>query len=287
MIYNKSLTAINCVLALLLVATSHQIAADSVSKFNGLKPYQLETNYINFIEVFGRQVPLPGGTWILAGVGIDPASKKDKRPYGVLATFVLFNLEGKNVTAFTLIHVNAIATDGGWGISKDCQRNNYPFAKIYENGEQHAFCAFIHTLTTSVIPNDDALPAWKNAVQLAMQKGWYLPVRWREVGFRISNWHDVLDVRYAFKGQDLISKQQPTLESTPEATLIHWVEGMLPGIYLGFKRSLTHQSSFNMPYDYNPSHTKRSFITDSRQNTLSNSSYSLLKIVVSFKLIWF
>ena len=244
---------------------------------NSFRPEQV---YANAIEIFGRQIPLPGDNWILAGIGTDPII--DTRPYGIIGTVVLFKLDKKSVIAFTLIHANALAIDGGWGLSSDCQNNKLAFTKIYENGEQHAFCSSLRSLTTQIEPSPQDLLAWKNAIKLARQRGWYVPIRWREVGFRISDWHDVLDIRYAFKSQRLITQiQSPKLEITPESILIKWIDEMVPRVYLGFKRALIGYATSPMPCDpISLTENERSTgITELKE--LSNSVFSLIKVAVN------
>lgn len=241
--------------------------------------HKLEQQYSNFIEIFGRQVPLPGDNWILAGIGTN--SIDNTRPHGVIATLVLFKLNNRAVIAFTLIHANALAVDNGWGLSNDCQSNELPFTKVYENSEQHAFCVSMKSLTTQVEPDIQDLSAWRNAVKLARKHGWFIPIRWKEVGFRIANWHDVLDIRYVFKTQYLMTQiKSPKLEITPESILIKWINEMVPRVYLGFKRALIDYPSPTMPgYEFSTNENNWNNITEAKD--LSNSMFSLLKILVN------
>lgn len=242
--------------------------------------YNIEQHYSNLIEIFGHQIPLPNGEWILVGIGTDPIPST--RPHGVIATLILFQLENNSVIAFTLIHTNAIAIDGGWGLSQDCQRKDLPFTKIYEDSEQHAFCVSIRSLITNVQPNINDLSAWKNAVKLARHRNWRIPIRWREVGFRISDWHDILDIRYAFKAQKLISQiAKPKLESTPEAILIKWIDDLSPLVYLGFKRSLIDYPTPAMPGTPIAPVFNQLTTTSTDTKSLSSGIFSLIKIVTN------
>lgn len=247
--------------------------------------WHIGQSHTDLIEIFGRQVPLPSGTWIVAGVGVDPTLGQPARADGVIATLVLFKVEAQTVIAFILIHANAIAIDGGWGISHDCQRTDLPFAKIYENSEQHAFCAFIRPLKTTSPPSDQDLAAWQDATNLARQHGWGLPTRWREAGFRICDWHDVLDIRYVFDTQTLITgphqqSDMSELETTPEAILARWIDALLPRVYLGFKRSLAGQPIADMPGDANSS-IQGKWTNQTAQDAMSNSVFSLWKIAIN------
>lgn len=242
--------------------------------------YTIKQNYSNLIEIFGHQVPLPNGTWTLAGIGTDPTSLI--QAYGVIATLVLFKLDGNSVTAFILIHTNAIAIDGGWGLSRDCQRQDLPFTKIYEDGEQHAFCVSIRTLTTTVEPDNQDLSAWKDAIKLARRHGWRIPIRWREVGFRISDWHDVLDIRYAFKAQKLLTQiAKPKLESTPESILIKWIDDLSPLVYLGFKRSLIGYPAPIMPGESILPFPNQLVTTTPNTPGWSTSAFSFIKVAIN------
>jgi hypothetical protein len=240
-------------------------------------PWKVGQHYEHWIEIFGRQVPLPEGDWVLAGVGTDSVNLQPPRPYGVIATVVLFKLDGTTVTAFALIHANAIPSVGGWGLSRDCQRTDLPFAKIYENSEQHAFCAFIRPMTTPLTATTGNLAAWRDALALASQQGWQVTPTWREAGFRISDWYDILDVRYAFK-------DSPGNEfNATDTDLTHWVEALRPLIYSGFKRSFTEQHavidmpshSKPAPHSENMSHSARS------PKEMSNTELGLWKVASS------
>lgn len=244
-------------------------------------PWVAGQSYTQWIEVFGRQVPLPNGEWVLAGVGTDNLPESMVRPYGVIATLVLFKLNGKEVEAFTLIHANAIAIDGGWGISKDCQRTDLPFAKIYENGEQHAFCSFIRSLITPPQPTAADLPAWRFAVNLAQQRGWKLPIRWREAAFRICDWHDVLDIRYAFATDKLVASiDSSKLTETVDTLLIHWVDNLVPSVYLGFKQALAELPVPGIPGDSEQT-MQVAWNVQSGQKGLSTSMFSLWKVAIN------
>jgi len=248
----------------------------------GKEPWHLEQRYEGWIEVFGRQVPIPGGPWVLVGVGVDPVQLQPVRAYGVIVTLVLFKLSGPTVAAFALIHANAIPVNGGWGLSGDCQRTDLPFAKVYEDSEQHAFCAFIRSLKTSAEHTGEDLAAWQGAVELAGQRGWRLPSAWREVGFRICDWHDVLDVRYAFNPQTIEVLANPAGPAPPsEAGLLHWVNDMQSLIYLGFKRSLAGQPVPGMPGDRQPIAQEGAIDAVAVSKEMSNSELGLWKVVSS------
>jgi uncharacterized membrane protein len=167
------------------------------------RSWNLEQPYQGWIDVVGRQVPLPGGAWVLVGIGLDPTNLEPIRAYGVIFTLVLFKLNGSAVEAFALIHANAVPTDSGWGLSRDCQRTDLPFAKVYDSGEYSAFCTFVRSIRTPLGPTDVGLAAWQRAGDLASRHGWQLPSTWIEAGFRIGDRHDVLDVRYAFSPETI------------------------------------------------------------------------------------
>lgn len=273
-------TILISIIALTMLAMLWQRPLVNTATTNPNAAYTIEQTYSNVIEILGRQIPLPGDNWILAGVGTDSTS--NTQPNGIIVNLVLFKLDKKAVIAFTLIHVNALAIDGGWGLSSDCQNKTLPFTHIYENTDQHAFCASLRSLTTQVEPAPQDLLAWKNAVKLARLRGWYIPIRWREVSFRISDWHDVLDIRYAFKAHKLITQiSSPKLEITPESMLITWIDDMLPRVYLGFKRALIGYPAAIMPGDSISSIANEWGGGSTELKELSNSMLSLLKIAVN------
>ncbi|KOR33457.1 hypothetical protein TI05_01005 [Achromatium sp. WMS3] len=247
-------------------------------------PWPLGKTYTDQIEIFGRQVPLPGGTWVVAGVGTDSLAKPYIRAYGVIATLVLFKLEDKQIKAFTLIHANAIPIDGGWGISRDCKRTDLPYAKVYESGELHTFCAYVKPLMTTATASAQELTAWQNAVRLAKQNNWQLPLQWWEAGIRICDWHDILDIRYAFATETLVRySKAPRLDSTPDAMLIKWIDQVLPAIYLGFKRSLNARVIPQMPGVIKQKlyTTPDNWNNPASQEEMSDMVYSFWKVAIN------
>ena len=158
--------------------------------------WQPGQQFERFFEISGHQIPLPGKGWTLAGIGVDPVKLALRQPYGVIFSLVLFKHSGSVVDAFLILHANAISTGDNWGLSADCLRKEIPFTSIEDNTERHAFCSFVRPL--AIAPRQPLI-AWQKAVDFAKQAGWTLAPTWWEVGFRMSDPFDVVDIRYAFR----------------------------------------------------------------------------------------
>jgi uncharacterized membrane protein len=243
--------------------------------------WQVGQGLDHHLEVLGRQVPLPGQGWQVAAVGVDPMERPPSRAYGVIFTLVLLRLSGPQVDAFALIHANAVPDQGGWGLSRDCRRAGLPLTKVYEDDEQHAFCAFIRPLETPADPGAAALPAWRDALALAARRGWQVPVAWREVGFRIGDWYDVLDVRYGVPRPDGALQVTPLPAADPQdADLTAWLQDMQPLIYLGFKHALAGRTVPNLPTTARPT-PRGGPAAPPASHEMSNSRLGLLKVITS------
>src|SRR5262249_49286481 len=101
--------------------------------------------------------------------------------------------------------------DDGWGKEPECLHTNLLQSSAYQDCEGHNFCGFITYVLSAV---DDASDrAWRLAVGYANAQGLSLPTTWLAAGFRLSDFSDVLDVRYNFN---------PDLQGIPPSTPTSW-----------------------------------------------------------------
>lgn len=151
------------------------------------------------IVIAGKQLVLPDGDWVVAGRGFETVAGLEGVPYGAIESLVLFRLAAspsKEVAAFVIARRNAVAIEQGWGVAPECQRTDLLLATTYDDSEGHVFCGFV-THVLSAASNTDDL-GWQAAVRYAQQQGLTLPATWLMAGFRISDFSNMLDVRYHF-----------------------------------------------------------------------------------------
>lgn len=154
-----------------------------------------------YAELRGRQVPLPEGTWTVAGLGNNTIVSGVAGAYGTIENAVLLHLNGDKVRGIVEINTNVISVTEGWGTTDACLRDGV-LAKL--NLYRTAVDGFCYFVTESSRPAAaGGAPAWQAAQAFAAAGGYALPQDWLTVGFRLSNRQDVLDARYHFDGLEL------------------------------------------------------------------------------------
>ena len=148
------------------------------------------------IDLAGKQVVLPGGSWTVAGHGFDQVPGLDDVAYGAIENVVLFRIVDARVTAFVLAQHNVIATERGWGFAPECRRSDLLHSIVWDGADGHSFCGFVAQVVTGNDPRPAA--AWKSAAAFAADRGLAMPAYWLTAGFRRNNLTDTLDVRYHF-----------------------------------------------------------------------------------------
>jgi hypothetical protein len=158
------------------------------------RPASEPTVYVGSIELAGRHIPLPEGAWLQAGSSNDSAGPAETRPYGAIETVVLFKLVERAVDSFITIRANSLPIEGGWGTAAECGRDDIHFVSVFYLSAHESLCGFVNHVVTA--REAGSSPAWVSALQLARVRGWALPETWLMAGFRITNRHDTLDLRY-------------------------------------------------------------------------------------------
>jgi hypothetical protein len=152
-------------------------------------------------------MPLPEGDWRVAGIADETPPANQPGGYGVIDSAVLMHLNGSRVDAFILIHTNVVPVNHGWGVTETCTRATAPFTRIDNGDGQNAFCGFVRAVTIRHDPG--AAGAWQSALTLAAARGWTVPEHWLMAGLRISDRHDVIDMRYHFDPDRFAPKPLP------------------------------------------------------------------------------
>src|SRR5262245_39394200 len=74
------------------------------------------------LAVGEKQVPLPQGDWVVAGLGAQTFDMPEVGAFGAIRSVILFQRAGDRIVAMAEINTNAIAVNDGWGRTRSCQR---------------------------------------------------------------------------------------------------------------------------------------------------------------------
>jgi uncharacterized membrane protein len=161
------------------------------------------------VSLAGKQVPLPDGSWILAG-NADTTVDAVDGAYGAIANLVLFRLQGHVVDAALELNVNELPVTDGWGLSADCDRTDLVLAVVRYRTGWDGSCFFVtHSLAvTPLLP-----PAWEQALRFAADADLIMAPVWVTAGFRVANRRDLVDARFQFS---------PALRGVPVEIVSHW-----------------------------------------------------------------
>jgi len=161
------------------------------------------------LRVDGKQVALPGGSWIVAADA--PSDWNDPKigAFGYLRTVVLFQVVDSRVAAILEVNTNVLPTTDGWGMAAECARTDLVLAVVRYRAGWDGSCYFVtHTLLAK-----EPTPAWRKARDFAVMKGWRVSRVWLTAGLRTADRSDVLDIRFHFG---------PETRGIPSETIDRW-----------------------------------------------------------------
>lgn len=149
------------------------------------------------LELLGRQIPLPAGEWSVLGRGSNVLTSGSPGAYGTIDNVILARRDGERIDALVEINTNRLHVSGGWGSAHDCTREDSLARVAFYKTPIDGFCLFV--VPTALGEADAPGPAAWTDARTALHQGTAAPSpTWLTVGFRISDRHDVLDVRYHF-----------------------------------------------------------------------------------------
>jgi uncharacterized membrane protein len=152
------------------------------------------TTVERILRIDGKQVPLPGGSWVVAADTASDWSDQSIGAFGYLRTLVLFHIAGTRIDTMLEINTNVLPTTDGWGMAADCNRTDLVLAVVRYRAGWDGSCYFVtHTLLAR-----EPTPAWRKARDFAVLKGLQISRVWLTAGFRTADRSDVLDVRFHF-----------------------------------------------------------------------------------------
>jgi uncharacterized membrane protein len=143
-----------------------------------------------------KQIPLPVGEWIVAGLGTQAFTMPALGAFGTIQTAVLFLPHGNRIAAVLEVNTNTIPVNDGWGRTKACAAaQQFLLITRYKTGWETS-CAFVEP--TQFGGDSAGPPAWEQARDFARHARLEMPGLWLTAGFRVSDRQDLVDARFHF-----------------------------------------------------------------------------------------
>lgn len=185
------------ILIVVAVASLAALAAPKVMQ----EPIKVVTNYM---EMNGRQVPLPEGEWIVAGNGYNRVVAGVAGAFGTIDNTVLLNVHADRIRGMIEINTNSIPVTEGWGTTEICAGDDALARFNLYRTAIDGLCYFVDVTALASTAETVVEPAaWKSAQAYAGKNGLIVPKTWLTVGYRVSNRHNIVDARYHFDGLEL------------------------------------------------------------------------------------
>lgn len=150
-----------------------------------------------------KQIPLPAGTWIVAGLGTQPFRDADIGAFGTIDTAVLFLTRDTTVVAVLEVNANTIPVNNGWGRTRACNEDPRTLMLVtrYRTGWETS-CQFVRPTRFDL--ETKGPPAWNAARAHARQSRLTMPAIWLTAGFRVSDRQDIVDLRVHLNPTELL-----------------------------------------------------------------------------------
>jgi|GEM_PF-898821 len=147
------------------------------------------------IEIAGKQIPLPQGTWIVAGTGYTERRDADTEPYGSVQNTILVLPAGKTVAAVAVINTNLIGVRHGWDWGSGCKRRDIAHTESV-GAKTDGACVFVnHVVTTAGL---ESAESWLDLLDFADRHRLALPTTWIAAGVTAATLSDFVDARFYF-----------------------------------------------------------------------------------------
>lgn len=217
----------------------------------------------NVLTLDGKDVPLPAGQHTVVEIGFAEITQPDYGPqvnpseYGPVRRVVLARIAGDHVADVIEIVTNTVPHPDGWGTATDCTRGDiYATLTRYKSGWD------VSCLWIKPIHNGESTAVTDSVGAFAEGSGASLPDFWIEAGFRVSNRHDLVDVRYRFAatedGQPVspaqaVAWQPAAIGNQPEPlarvqSVAEWASTIYPSVETGLRLPLAADSEYESPF---------------------------------------
>ena len=203
------------------------------------------------IEVGAKQIPLPDGKWVVAGIGTQKLNMPAIGAFGSIQSVILLLPRDSQIVAVLEIAANTIQVNDGWGRTQACEPNHGQLSLIvrYRTGWETS-CQFV--IPTRFDLNTVGQPAWNAARAFAAKSKFTTPGGvWLTAGFRVSDRQDLVDARYhmspALLGGPAAAKitdwsadavRTDPARQAPVVALTAWASGFDPLIERGMRNRL-------------------------------------------------
>jgi len=250
----------------LLVAVAVIVASGWSVAANAQKTLSPGATVERVLRIDGKQVPLPGGTWVVAADTANDWNDQSIGAFGYLRTLVLFHVVGSRIDTMLEVNTNVLPTTDGWGMAADCARADLVLAVVRYRAGWDGSCYFVtHTLMAK-----EPTTAWRKARDFAVLKGWQASRVWLTAGFRTADRSDVLDVRFHFAPEtrgitpEAVDRWQDSgwmsarLDNDPQRyafahALSDWTVSYSSLVDAGLKNRLLNDDAIAMPQAVNAS----------------------------------
>ena len=250
----------------LLVTVAVIVAAGWSVAANAQKTLSPGATVERVLRIDSKQVPLPGGTWVVAADTANDWNDQSIGAFGYLRTLVLFHVVGSRIDTMLEVNTNVLPTTDGWGMAADCARADLVLAVVRYRAGWDGSCYFVtHTLMAK-----EPTTAWRKARDFAVLKGWQASRVWLTAGFRTADRSDVLDVRFHFAPEtrgitpEAVDRWQDSgwmsarLDNDPQRyafahALSDWTVSYSSLVDAGLKNRLLNDDAIAMPQAVNAS----------------------------------
>ncbi len=146
------------------------------------------------IEIAARQIPLPAGDWTVVASGTNALVTGSTGAYGTIENAILARRADGRIDGLVEINVNRLPVADGWGTAADCNRTDGLATVAFYKTPVDGFCLFVVPTELGTV-NAPGPRTWDFVRPLLHETAAPTPV-WLTAGFRVSDRHDILDVRY-------------------------------------------------------------------------------------------
>lgn len=162
-----------------------------------------------------KQIPLPTGTWTVAGLGTQPFRNKEIGAFGTIQSAILFLVRDNTVQAMLEVNGNTMPVNNGWGRTRACTEDDQALLLLtrYKTGWETS-CQFVRA--TRFDADTTGPGAWEQARAQARQDKLTLPKIWLTAGFRVSDRQDIVDARYHLNPTELLGPDAARLTDPAE-----------------------------------------------------------------------
>ena len=145
------------------------------------------------LRLADKQLPLPRGEWIVAGLGTQHLPHDAAGPFGAIRTAVLLQRNGDAVTAIAEFNTNDISLSDGWRADTACDGAPPELRLLRYSSRLDFACAFV----TDTHPTGGPL-AWQQALGFIKRHHLHVPDTMLTAAFIVCDRQDFVDARLHF-----------------------------------------------------------------------------------------